>query len=142
MKVASRLGTLALVFISGFLLGTIGIPTLAAQRSGSAGSRAKMLLKADLAGCHGKEISIVLNEFGPGTSGKHYHPSDSFTYILSGSEVNEIDGKPSKVVTVGDVLHEEPKLVHTVSNTEPVRLLVVRVADKGQPDTVWIAPKP
>ena len=137
-----RLGMLALVFVSGFLLGTIGFPTHAMQRSNSPGSQAKMLLKTDLAGCKGKEVSIALNEFGSGTSGKHYHPGDSFTYILSGSEVYEIDGKPSKVVTAGDVLHEEPNLVHTVSNTEPVNLLVVRVADKGQPDTVWTTPTP
>jgi quercetin dioxygenase-like cupin family protein len=137
-----RFGTLALVFISGFLLGTVAIPTLAMQRSSSSGSQAKVLLKADLAGCSGKEVSVALNVFGPGTSGKHYHPGDSFTYILSGSEVYEIDGKPPKTVTVGDVLHEEPKLVHTVSNTEPVRLLVVRVSEKGQPDTVWVGPRP
>ena len=139
--VMRRLRTLALVFTAGFLLGTAILPMLAAQRSSSSGSQAKLLLKADLTGCSGKEVSIALNEFGPGTSGKHYHPGESFTYILSGSEVYEIEGKPTKVVAEGDVLHEEPKLVHTVSNTEPVKLLVVRVSDKGEPDTVWITPQ-
>ena len=136
-----RLSTLLLVFVSGFLLGTIGIPMLAAQRSTSPGSRSRILLKANLANCSGKEVSIALDEFGPGTSGKHYHPGESFTYVLDGSEVYEIEGKPTKVVTAGDLLHEEPMLVHTVDNTEPVKLLVVRVLEKGQPDTVWIGPR-
>jgi len=140
--VMRRLSTLVLVFTAGFVLGTSVVPMLASQRSSSPGSQAKLLLKTDLVGCNGKEVSIVLNEFGPGTSGKHFHPGESFTYILSGSEVYEIDGKPTKVVTAGDILHEEPKLVHTVSNTEPVKLLVVRVSEKRQPDTVWIGPRP
>jgi quercetin dioxygenase-like cupin family protein len=101
-----------------------------------------MLLKADLTGCKGKEVSIALDEFGPGTSGKHYHPGESFTYILDGSEIYEIEGKASKVVSVGDLLHEEPMQVHTVGNTAPLKLLVIRVLDKGQPDTVWIDPRP
>jgi len=138
----TRLSTLALVFISGFLAGTFGIGMLAAQRSTVPGSRSRTLLKADLTGCEGKEVSITLDEFGPGTSGKHYHPGESFTYLLDGSEVYEIDGKPSKVVSAGDLLHEEPMQVHTVGNTAPVKLLVVRVLDKGQPDTVWINPRP
>lgn len=138
----TRLSTLALVFISGFLLGTVGIPMLAAQRSTSPGSRSRVLLKADLRGCNGKEVSIALQEFGPGTSGKHYHPGESFTYILDGSEVYEIDGKPPKMVIAGDVLHEVPMQVHTVANTEPVKLLVMRVSDKGAADTIWIGPRP
>jgi quercetin dioxygenase-like cupin family protein len=137
-----RLSTLPLIFISGFLLGAVGIPRLAAQRRGLPGSQSRMLLKADLTGCSGKEVSIAVNELSPGTSGKHYHPGESFTYILDGSEVYEIEGQPSKVVKAGDVLHEEPMQVHTVDNAKPVKLLVVRVSEKGQPDTVWIGPQP
>lgn len=138
----TRLCTLLLVFLSGFFLGTIGLPIIAAQRSSSPGSQVKMLLKTNLKGCEGREISIALNEFGPGTSGKHYHPGDSFTYIVNGSEIYELDRKPPKIVTAGDVLHEEPMQVHTVSNSEGVKLLVIRVSEKGQPDTVWIGPGP
>ena len=138
----TRLSTVSLVFIAGFLLGTVGIPRLAAQRRNLPGSQSRMLLKADLTGCSGKEVSIAMNELSPGTSGKHYHPGESFTYILHGSEVYEIEGKPSRVVKAGDVLHEEPMQVHTVGNAKPVKLLVIRVSEKGQPDTVWIGSRP
>jgi len=76
---------------------------------------------------------VELNEFGPGTSGKHYHPGHSFTWILEGSETYAVDGKPSRRVTSGDVIHEEPQQVHTVANDAAVKLLVFRVVEKGKP---------
>lgn len=138
----TRFSAFPLVFISGFLLGTVSIPKVAAQRSSLAGSQSRMLLKADLTGCTRKEVSIAVNELSPGTSGKHYHPGESFTYILDGSEVYGIEGQPSKVVKAGDILHEQPMQVHTADNAKPVKLLVIRVSDKGQPDTVWIDRRP
>jgi hypothetical protein len=48
----------------------------------------------------------------PGTSGRHYHPGHSFTWILEGSETCVVNGKPPRVVKSGDVLHEEPQQVH------------------------------
>jgi quercetin dioxygenase-like cupin family protein len=134
-----KFSAFVLVFIGGITLGVLTAPRLTAQlRTGNA----KQLLKTDLSGCAGKEVTVTLNEIGPGTSGPHYHPADSFTYILEGSEVYQIEGQPKVVVKAGDVLHEKPKQVHTVDNTGPVKLLVVRVAEKGQPETVRVNSKP
>ena len=47
-----------------------------------------------------------------------------------------VDGKPSRVVKSGEVLHEEPQQVHRVDKDAPVRLLVFRVVEKGKPVTV------
>ena len=66
---------------------------------------------------------------------------DSFTYVLEGSEMYQLEGKPEVVVKAGDLLHEEPLKVHTVGNGGPVKLLVIRVQDKGAPDIVRVAPK-
>ena len=42
----------------------------------------------------------------------------------------------ARAVKVGDVLHEAPTQLHTVENLSPVKLLVVRVIEKGKEPTV------
>src|SRR5262249_1571289 len=113
-------------------------PRLAAQfRAGNN----RQLIKTDLVGCAGKEVIITLNEFGPGTSGTHYHQGDSFTYVLEGSETYQVDGQPEVVVKAGDLLHEPPMKIQTVRNTDRVRLLVIRIQDRGVPDIVRVPGK-
>ena len=94
------------------------------------------LLTADLTGwCDGKEVTVELNDAGPGTSGRHYHPAHSFTYVLEGTEMYAREGQASRTVRSGDVLHEPPMEVHSVDNLSPVKLLVVRVIEKGKQAT-------
>jgi len=71
-------------------------------------------------------------------SGKHYHPGHSFTYVLEGSEDYVLDGQPSRIVRPGDLLHEAPMQLHTVGNADRVKLLVLRVIDKGKEPTVQV----
>jgi len=110
------------------------LSSLSAQlRSG----RTATLLTTDLSDwCDGKQVTVELNEFGPGTSGRHYHPGHSFTWILEGNETYAVDGQASRLVKSGEILHEEPQQVHTVTNTDPVKLLVFRVIEKDKPVTV------
>jgi quercetin dioxygenase-like cupin family protein len=130
--------TLILVCVGGLLLGSVSTSRLAAQfRVGNN----KQLIKTDLAGCPGKEVVITLNEFGPGTSGAHYHHADSFTYVLEGSETYQVDGQPEVVVKAGDLLHEPPMKIHTVGNADRVRLLAIRIQDKGVPEIVRVRGK-
>jgi quercetin dioxygenase-like cupin family protein len=118
------------------LIGHLAIPTMYAQFRTVNTTR---VLTADLADwCDGKEVTVELNEAGPGTSGKHYHPAHSFTYIIEGSETYALDGQVSKTVRAGDVLHEPPTQVHTVDNLSRVKLLVVRVIEKGKQATVQL----
>ena len=92
-------------FVLGILAGCLAMRSVYAQ---SRTGKTVTLLTTDLAGwCDGKEVTVELNEFGPGTSGKHYHPGHSFTWILEGSETYAVEGKPSKTVKSGEVLHEE-----------------------------------
>jgi uncharacterized cupin superfamily protein len=121
-------------FLVGVAVGHITIPAAYAQFRTVKTNR---LSTADLGGwCDGKEVTVELNEAGPGTSGKHYHPAHSFTYVLAGSETYALEGQESKTVGAGDVLHEAPMQVHTVDNLSQVRLLVVRVIEKGKEATV------
>jgi quercetin dioxygenase-like cupin family protein len=118
------------VFVVGILVGHL--PTSAAYPQFRS-AKTTRLLTTDLQGwCDGKEVTIELNEISPGTSGKHYHPGHSFTYVLEGSETYALEGQASKTVHAGDVLHETPMEIHTVDNSGPVKLLVVRVIEKGK----------
>ena len=122
------------VFVVGLAVGHWAVPTVNAQLRNV---KANNLHTTDLSGwCDGKEVTVELNEVGPGTSGKHYHPGHSFTWIVEGTEVYSVEGEPSKTLNTGDVLHEAPMQVHTVENKSPVKLLVVRVIEKGKPATV------
>jgi quercetin dioxygenase-like cupin family protein len=117
----------------GILLGHLITPANAQFRT----VKTTRLLATELADwCNGKEVTIELIEAGPGTSGKHYHPGHSFTYVLDGSEAYALDGQSSKTVHPGDILHEAPMQVHAVDNMSPVKLLVVRVIEKGGPASV------
>src|SRR5688500_14406358 len=96
--IQGRSTTLILVFAAGLFLGMVSASRLAAQfRVGNN----RQLSKTDLVGCAGKEVIVALNEFGPGTSGAHYHQGDSFTYVLEGSETYHVEGQPEIVVKTG-----------------------------------------
>jgi hypothetical protein len=124
----------ALVFVLGIFVGHLTIPDVSAQFRTTKTTR---LLTTDLAGwCEGNEVTVELNESGPGTSGKHYHPGHSFTWVIEGSEVYAVEGKPARTVNAGDVLHEEPMQVHTADNQSTVKLFVVRIVEKGKTATV------
>lgn len=131
--------TLPVVFVSGLLVGLGLTWTLQAQQIRTA--KLKPLLKKDLTACAGQEITVTLIETGPGTSGPHYHPGESFTYILDGSETYQLDGGRETIVRSGDLLHEEPKQIHATGNSAPVKLLVIRIQPKGSTDTVRVDSK-
>lgn len=126
----------ACTFALGVLVGSAAIPEVRAQLRTIVPNR---LLTVDLAEwCAGKEVTVEILDAGPGTSGKHYHPGYSFTYILEGSEEYLQEGQPGRTVKVGDVLYEPPMVVHTVTNQSPVKTFVVRLLEKGKPVTVRV----
>lgn len=132
-----RFALIVAVFSVGLMVGRFLIPsTVNAQtRVG----RTTNLMTTDLSGwCDGKEITVEVNDFGPGSSGKHYHPAHSFTWILEGSESYTLEGQLARTVSAGDLLHEVPMQVHTLENQGPVKLLVLRVTEKGKPATVRV----
>ena len=127
---------LAFTFALGVFVGSFAIPEVRAQFRTIVPSR---LLTVDLAEwCEGKEATVELLDAGSGTSGKHYHPGYSFTYVLEGSEDYAQEGKSVRTVKVGDVLYEPPMLIHKVDNKSPVKLLVIRMVEKGKPITVRV----
>jgi quercetin dioxygenase-like cupin family protein len=126
----------ALVFTAGVAVGTL-VPSLSAQTQTRPTETKDLMMPVDLGTwCPGKQVTMQLVSAAPGTSARHYHPAHSFTYVLDGSETKTVDGKAPVTVRAGDVLHESPAEIHETRNTAPVKLLVVRVMEKGKEMTV------
>jgi len=131
-----RVLTLSLTLVVGISLGIIGGQVLNAQQEPV---KRTALLTADLAGMPGKEVYMGITELAPGAaSGKHYHPAETFVYVLQGSVTSEKPGTAPVTYKAGQAIHELPKVVHESKNptTAPVKLLVFQIGEKGQSRSV------
>ena len=121
----------------GIAIGLIVSQLLHAQQQAV---KSAVLLKADLVGMEGKYVVIVSTELAPGElAKKHFHPGHQFSYILEGSMIMEVEGKPPITYKQGDTFYLAPNQVHdarNVSTTAPVKVLGFSIADKGQPLSV------
>ena len=126
--------TLALVV--GIAVGIFGDRLLLAQQ---APVTRTMLQQKDLEGIAGREVVMYRVEAVPGFPGEmHYHSGPEFVYILEGALLVESDGQPPVALKAGDSAHLPAMNRHIAKNassTAPVKLLVVIVAEKGQPLT-------
>ena len=69
-------------------------------------------------------------------TGRHTHPTPRFVYVLEGSVVLEVDGKPAQTFKAGEGFAETPGEVHNFRNastTAPAKALGFQVAPKGTP---------
>lgn len=120
----------------GVALGMIGNQVLNAQMEQV---KRTDLLKTDLPGIEGKEVLIRHVEFAPGAASmKHYHPGNVLHYVLEGSAIFEVEGKPAVTFKAGDTWHEPPNKVHVMSasKTAPLKVLVILITEKGKPFVV------
>lgn len=135
-----RVGVLlGMTLAAGILTGAIGSQILHAQQPSM---KRTPILTTDLEGLPEKEGTMFFAEYEPGArSGKHYHPGHEFIYVLEGTGVMEEVGKPPVAMKPGVPIYfysspDKPSYVHearNVSTTEPMKLLVVLITDKGQP---------
>jgi quercetin dioxygenase-like cupin family protein len=132
----------AIVTIAAFAAGTIlgtTIPRGVAAQTQIRPIKRTELFKAPVTGCDNKEMYVALLEAGQGTSGWHYHPGDSVTYVLEGSQQRETsEGKTMN--RAGEVIVDKYQQLHRTENDGPVRLLVFRVLDKGRSETLYAEP--
>jgi quercetin dioxygenase-like cupin family protein len=95
------------------------------------------LLKTTLPESEGKEMQVWVADIPPGgATGSHFHPTPRFVYVLEGSVVLEVDGKPPQVFKVGQAFAEMPGERHNFRNAstiEPAKALGFQYASKGQP---------
>ena len=96
------------------------------------------LLSKELKEGPGKEGLMMVVEYPPGNADPvHRHNAHGFIYVLEGSVVMQVKGEKQVTLTAGQTFYEGPDDVHVVgrnaSNTQPAKLLVFLVKDKGAP---------
>ena len=122
--------------IPAFLLPTLSAICIAAL---SANAQQATIKRTDLATAdHATDSGALwIADIGPGAAtGRHTHPTPRFVYVLEGSVVLEVDGKPARTFGAGEGFAEAPGEVHNFRNastTAPAKALGFQVAPKGTP---------
>lgn len=96
------------------------------------------LMTEALSDMPGKEVLILTVFYPPGGADPiHRHNAHGFVYVLEGSIVMGVEGKPEVTLHPGQVFHEGPQDIHTVgrnaSQSAPAKFLVFLLKDVGVP---------
>lgn len=99
------------------------------------------LLQIDIADAGEQEIVVLEVTYQPGgRSPPHRHNAHTIVYVLEGSVVMQVAGGDKQMLKPGQVFHENPDDIHSVSmnasDTEPAKILVFFVKKQGAPVTV------
>ena len=72
------------------------------------------------------------------TSARHSHPGEDFGYLIEGTIVLQVDGKPPLTLKAGDVFYTERGRIHNARNigTTPAKAVDTYVIDKGKPGII------
>ena len=84
----------------------------------------------------GREAVIANVEIAPGGSaGRHIHPGDEISYVVSGEGEILMEGKPPLKIKPGDGFVVPGGTKHDAHNTgaQPLKLIAVYVVEKGKP---------
>jgi quercetin dioxygenase-like cupin family protein len=84
----------------------------------------------------GREAVIANIEIAPGGSaGRHTHPGDEISYVVSGEGEILMDGNPALKIKPGDGFVIPGGTKHDAHNTgaQPLKLIGVYVVEKGKP---------
>lgn len=125
--------TLAAVFVIAGAMGAWGITAIDAQQEKPPFTRT-ILQTQDLS-MPGRATVVALVEAQPNAViGKHTHPGEEIGYVLEGTIVLEVEGKPAVTLKAGDPFFVESGKVHggKVGGT-PARILATYVVEKGKP---------
>jgi quercetin dioxygenase-like cupin family protein len=125
---------LGVVLAVGVALGLLGGRRLSAQDPLAAGT---VLQRTELTSAKGTEAILVLRELPPGgESGKHTQSGNEIGYVLAGSVILEVQGKPPVTLKTGEAFQTVAGEVHNVKNAsarEPGKALAFYIAKKGTP---------
>jgi quercetin dioxygenase-like cupin family protein len=114
------------------------VVAIAAQQAAApaaTGFKRTMVQQADLSAA-GREVVQAIAEIQPGAeSGRHTHPGEEVAYVLEGTMMLEIDGKPAVAKKAGEAFIVPPNTVHNAKNTGKavVKVLGTYIIEKGKP---------
>jgi len=101
----------------------------------SAGIQRTVVTRADIS-APGREGVVVHVEIAPGAStGRHTHPGEEISYVTDGEVELEVDGQAARKLKAGDGFIVPAGAIHNARNsgTQPLKLAVVYVVEKGKP---------
>ena len=93
------------------------------------------LQRADLS-APGREVVQAIAEFPPGaTVGRHTHPGEEVAYILEGTVLVEVDGKPAATMSAGQYFIVPAGTIHNATNKSGgnAKVLATYIVEKGKP---------
>lgn len=98
------------------------------------------LFQTDVEDVSNQEIVVLEVTYPPGAeSASHRHNAHTVVYVLEGKVIMQVAGGERRTLTAGEVFHETPDDIHSVSmnasDTEPARILVYFLKEKGAPTT-------
>jgi quercetin dioxygenase-like cupin family protein len=124
----------ALLIVVTMLIAGSGVAPDVAQAQ-QPGSKRTDLQRHDLS-APGREVVQVRVDFDPGyVSPKHTHPGEEIIYVLEGTLVYSVEGKPTATYKAGDVLLVPAGTTHWVKNVGSGNgaELATYVVEKGKP---------
>lgn len=126
--------------------GLLACPDLTQAGESSASPAVVDLMTRNLLGASNKEVRMLTVAYLPGgASLPHRHDAQVFVYVLEGAMTMQVDGGAPVTLGPGQTFYEGPHDVHRVSanasQTEPAKILVVMIKDKGKPASRPVTPK-
>ena len=123
---------LGMTLVVGAVLALLGSRMLSAQEPLKSGT---VLQRTELKSAKGMEAILVLRNLPPGgESGKHTQSGNEIVYILEGSAILEVQGKPPATLKAGEAFSTVAGEVHNVKNASasaPAKALAFYIAKKG-----------
>jgi len=114
------------------LAGLVVVATVSAQQ---AGFKRTVVQQGDLSTA-GKEVVQAIAAFEPkATVGRHTHPGEEVGYVLEGSILLEMEGKPSITLTAGKGFIIPAGTIHNATNngSGSAQVLATYIVEKGKP---------
>ena len=123
-----------LIMVTAMLIVASSLASDVAQAQ-QTGSKRTDLQRHDLS-APGREVVQVRVDFDPGyASPKHTHPGEEIVYVIEGTLVYEVEGRPPVTVKAGDVLFIPAGTIHAAKNVGSTNgaELATYIVEKGKP---------
>jgi len=135
----------AVVVALGAVLTGLSLIAVSAQQPAApaqTGFKRTPVQQGDLTSTPGREVVQAIAEFQPGSeSGRHTHPGEEVAYVLEGTVMLEVQGKPAVEKKAGDAFIIPPNTVHNAKNTgkAAAKVLGTYIIEKGKPVATPVA---
>jgi quercetin dioxygenase-like cupin family protein len=123
---------------STLISGVAAMLILAGYGDGQPAAKWKELQRHDIPGTALEGVTTII-EIPPGAvSARHSHPGEDFGYLIEGTIVLQVDGKPPVTLKAGDVFLTERGRIHNARNigNTTARAVDTYVIDKGKPGII------